>query len=296
MTSLPSVSVIVPHFNALDDLDACLGSLQGQDYPPERVEIIVCDNGSPIAEAELTSRIAGRAKLVFESQKGAGPARNRAVSHATGDVLAFVDSDCIAQPGWLSKGVEALARGDLVGGGVRVFARSASPTGAEVFEEIFAFNQRRYVEELGFSVTANLFCHRDVFEKVGPFLNGVSEDVEWCRRATMHGYKIVFARDALVAHPSRPDWPSLRQKWQRLLIEQFALVMQTGRVAGRAWWIVRQFAVAASVVPHSAKVLAATQFTWRQRARALGTLVRIRLWRAAYGLKMGLLGLHQSQD
>jgi len=285
---LPRVSVIVPHFNALDALGECLDSLGRQTYPADRTEIVVCDNHSPIDRAAIEARIAGHARLVYEDEKGAGPARNRAVGEASGEVLAFIDADCVADPAWLASGIAALPKGDIVGGRVRVFSRGKALSGPDAFEMIFAFNQQRYIEKLGFTGSGNMFCRREVFSAIGPFRTAVSEDVEWCHRATAIGFRLVFAPTAVVGHPSRHDWRSLREKWRRLTHEHYHL--HRGTAWSRAWWVVRQAVVAASVAPHAFPVLLAGGLTWRERMAALGTLARIRLWRAGYGLKLAWAG------
>ena len=282
---MPEISVIVPHYNDLDALNACLNSLEKQTLERDRFEIVVCDNNSPLPPDRIAQVTGSRAQLVSESEKGAGPARNRAVTETQGKTLAFIDSDCIAEPEWLENGLIRLTDADIVGGKVRVFSLADKPTGADLFEQIFAFDQKTYVEEKGFSVTANLFCARSTFDAVGPFRNGVSEDLEWCMRARRLGFGIAYADDAVVAHPSRPDWQSLRKKWERLTHETYALVRQEG--TSTASWQMRQLAVAASALPHSAKVLS-TSLSTSEKLRVLGTLWKIRLWRAAEGLKISL--------
>ena len=155
-TSSPRVSVVVPHYHDLARLGLCLDALVRQNYAADRVEIIVADNGSPAGEAAVREAIAGRARLVLAPEKGAGPARNAGAAAAEGEVLAFTDADCVPEPGWLAAGVAALAGADLVGGRVTVFTQDPdrlSP--AEAFECAFAFDNARYVQRLGFTVTAN---------------------------------------------------------------------------------------------------------------------------------------------
>ncbi|MGD9714766.1 MAG: glycosyltransferase family 2 protein, partial [Thermomicrobiales bacterium] len=159
LTHQPQISVIVPHFNDLSRLDQCLEALCRQTIERDRFEIIVADNGPPSGRAEVDAAIAGRARLADAPIPGAGPARNAGVALSRGEILAFTDCDCIPAPGWLTAGVAALDAADLVGGGMKVLvADEGRMTGTEAFETIFAFNNRRYVEEEHFSITANLLC------------------------------------------------------------------------------------------------------------------------------------------
>lgn len=273
-----AISVVVPHYNDLAGLDRCLAALAEQTVARERYEIIVSDNMSPQGADAVVAAIAGRARLVIATERGAGPARNAAAAEARGATLAFTDSDCVPAPGWLAAGVAGLERFDLVGGAMTVSIESAHElSGAEAFEQVFAFDNRDYVERKGFTVTANLFCRRDTFAAVGPFEVGVSEDLEWCHRARAKGYRIGYAADALVSHPARPDWPALLNKWRRLSAEAFALAAEQPR--GRWRWWVRSLALPPSVLLHAPRVLRAGSLTPAERGRALATLARLRWWR-----------------
>ena len=101
-------------------------------------------------------------------------------------------------------------------------------TAAEAFESVFAFQNERYVKHRGFTVTASMFVPRSVFDAVGPFENGVPEDIDWCRRARAKGYRIGFAPRSIVGHPARRTMDELERKWRRLTLEWF-----TAATAGR---------------------------------------------------------------
>lgn len=291
MTMAPKVSVIVPHYRDLDRLSLCLDSLERQTYPPDRFEIIVADNASPEGEAALARVVRGRAQIVIVREKGAGPARNGGVSKASGEILAFTDCDCIADPTWLAWGVDALSQADFAGGRVNVMIeRPGAPRPVEAFEAVFAFNNERYVKQLGFTVTANLFCPRALFDEVGGFRVGVSEDRDWSLRASAAGYRLAFAPEAVVSHPARRSWDELIGKWKRLNAEAFAL--QAGRKGHRLRWLLKCSLLPISALVHTPKVLAAPALSsWRQRWDALSVLYRLRMWRLFDAL--GLLAAAQ---
>jgi len=274
-----SVSVIVPHYDALDDLQRCLAALERQTYPPERMEIIVADNHSPCGFQAVETVVAGRARLVDVSTRGAAAARNGAIAIATGELLAFTDSDCIPHADWIEQGVAALDHHDLVGGRVVVSAcdeENVSPT--EAFEKVFAFDNRRYISAKHFSVTANLFCRRDHFQLVGPFHSDVSEDRDWCLRARAAGLRIGYAAGAVVVHPGRRNWQELRTKLARLNLETQAWYAQTG--FGRTRWLLRSMLLPASAIAHTPRVVFTQRLsTIGQRLGALRVLYRSRLWR-----------------
>ncbi|MDB5423136.1 MAG: hypothetical protein JWQ29_552 [Phenylobacterium sp.] len=286
MATRPKISVIVPHFQDLDGLDRCLDALGRQTCPTRDFEIVVADNNSPAGEAAVAARIAGRARLVVVTEKGAGPARNGGVAASRGETLAFTDSDCVPEPGWLADGAAALAGFDLVGGRMRVLVDDeAHMTGPEAFEAVFAFDNETYVKRKGFTVTANLFCAHKVFDAVGGFRVGVSEDLEWGQRARAAGYRIGYAPGAVVGHPARRTWPDLQRKWQRLSAETFGLVVSAP--GGRTRWLLRSFGLPLSAVAHTPKVLTSPALhTLRDRGRALAVLYRLRLWRFADALRL----------
>lgn len=280
----PSVSVIIPHYNDPAGLDACLAALARQTVEPR--EIIVADNASPQGEAEVARVIAGRARLVIVNERGAGPARNGGVAASTGDILAFTDSDCLPDSCWLEEAVSALADVDLVGGAMKVLvADEARLTPEEAFERVFAFDNRSYVEQKGFTVTANLFCRRAVFDKVGGFHVGVPEDLEWCHRARDAGYRISYAPRAVVGHLARSTWPELVRKGERLNREAFTLAV--GRPMGRAKWFIKALAMPLSAFVHSTRPMTSRNLTrTRDRFAALLLLHRQRSWRALHSLRL----------
>ena len=277
--SPPKVSVVIPHYNDLKRLDACLSALERQTYPREDFEIVVADNRSPVGLAAVEATVAGRARIVDAPTPGAGPARNAGVLATQAPLLAFTDCDCVPEPEWLTEGLKALETADFVGGRMFVlFPQGRAKNGAEAFEAVFAFDNRSYVLDQRFTVTANLFCPRSLFDAVGEFHTEVSEDKEWCLRAGDLGYRIGYAERASVGHPARENWPQLRKKWERLNSESYALWRQRG--SSRLGWLIRTWALLPSIPIHGLRVLTSPALNGMgERLAALGTLARSRLWR-----------------
>jgi GT2 family glycosyltransferase len=275
--NIPQVSVIVPHYADLDRLDACLCAIDAQTY--RDFEIVVGDNNSPCGLTTVTERVAGRARIAVQPEKGAGPARNAAVAASRAGILAFTDADCVPETGWLAAGVAALDSQGIVGGAMRVSVQSeAQMTAVEAFERVFAFDNEAYVRRDGFSVTANLFTHRATFDRVGPFQTGVSEDSEWCQRASKAGFHLIYAKGAVVAHPARLNWVQLVRKWERLAEESYALHLYNGR--STLTWLARSWLLPGSVIVHLPRVFRSQTISGlRPRLGAALILLRIRLWR-----------------
>ena len=282
----PRASVIVPHYQDLAGLDQALAALALQTFPASDFEIIVADNNSPIGLAAVEATVRRRARVVVVAERGAGPARNGGVGVARGDVLAFTDSDCLPEPGWLAAGIDTLAAFDFIGGRMKVLVVDhAQPTQAEAFETVFAFDNETYVRRKGFTVTANLFCTRSVFDAVGGFRTGVSEDLEWSSRARSRGFKIGYAPDAVVGHPARRTWAELQLKWRRLDGEMYQFFRR--QPAGRLRRLIHALGLPLSAVAHSPRVLASQALNSPgQKLAGLTMLFRLRLWRFVNSVRL----------
>lgn len=116
------VSVIVAARDSAATLPACLQALRAQDYAP--LEIIVVDDGS--GDDTATVAEAAGVRVVRTPPVGASAARNLGIEIARGEIAAFTDGDCVADPGWVRALVEALERSGATGAGgrqVNVFPR-----------------------------------------------------------------------------------------------------------------------------------------------------------------------------
>lgn len=286
-------AVIIPHYNDTVRLERCLGALMSQDR--SGVEIVVVDNNS-IEDLTAVRLRFPDVRFVFEQQKGAAHARNRGVRETTAPNLFFLDADCLPASNWLAVARRAVRQSDLVGGAIDVFDETPPPrNGAQAFETVFAFDYKDYIERKGFSVTANLLTTRAVFQDVGNFIDGLSEDMEWCLRARSKGYRIVLAEDLRVAHPTRSDWPALIKKFRRITNESFELKRLAGDTIGlRAQWGLRSVVMLLSPLAHLPKI-------WRnpklngsaERLAASLVLFRIRLVRASWMIAQAATSRHK---
>jgi GT2 family glycosyltransferase len=272
-------SVIVPHLDDYENLDACLRLLKEQSFPCDRTEIIVADNGSSRGLEAVRQIVGTRGRVVEATERGAAPARNVGVCASKGEAIAFIDSDCRPDRRWLEEGLAELQQADFVGGRVEVLVQDQQRmTAAEAFESVFAFQNERYVKRLNFSVTASMFVWRSVFDAVGGFENGVPEDLNWCLRARRKGYRIGFAAKSIVGHPARRTMPELRRKWRRLTLEWCEGARRDGK--GPILVLVRQWTVLMSIAPHALVALASKRVSGtRNRIMAIGALAQIRTYR-----------------
>ncbi|PPS45650.1 glycosyltransferase family 2 protein [Chroococcidiopsis sp. TS-821] len=213
------VSVIVPVFNDAKRLKLCLSALEKQTYPQTLYEVIVVDNASD-PEQNIASVVAQfkQTKTVYERSPGSYAARNKGISHAQGEVIAFTDADCIPAPNWIENGVRNLVgtpNCGLVAGKIEIFFKNPQRlTAVELYESIMALPQREFLEKHHYGATANVFTWKSVIEQVGVFDASLksSGDVEWGQRVAKYGYKQVYAEDTCVAHPARSSWRELYKR------------------------------------------------------------------------------------
>ena len=119
----PLVSAILPVFNREGSVARAIESVLGQTY--SRVELIIVDDGSTDATASVLARYAGRATILTQENGGAYKARNLALRHASGSLVAFIDSDDSWRPDRLERQVPLLRRSEvgLIFGDVRILTR-----------------------------------------------------------------------------------------------------------------------------------------------------------------------------
>lgn len=215
--SYPFVSVIIPVLNDFERLKKCLKALEEQTYPKKLYEVIVVDNGSDEDIEEVVAQFS-QAFAACESRPSSYAARNKGVSLAKGDVIAFTDADCIPVFDWIEKGVANLLQVSncgLVAGKIKIFFKEPEqPTAVELYESLTAFPQQQYIEELKFGVTANIFTFKSVINNVNLFDDSLKSggDREWGERVFSFGYAQIYADDTCVAHPARYSLYELHKK------------------------------------------------------------------------------------
>jgi len=209
------VSVIVPVYNDLAGVLRCLQGLSGQTYPASHVHVMLVDNGSTPA-----LRVEGAYPFEFEVLRcetpGSYAARNAGAKMARGGVFAFIDADCVPDPDWLAAGVAALERGEgqyVVGGEVRVLPPEPR-TGVGLYQYLVGFQQEENIRRKHFTVTANLFCYAEQFQRIGAFTESLMSagDLEWGQRARDASVAVMYASSAaVVTRPRASMSAAIRQ-------------------------------------------------------------------------------------
>lgn len=216
------VSVIVPARNRSEELQRCLEALTEQDFPREKFEVIVCDDGS---EEDLRAIVIGFRQDGFnvhyarQEPKGPAAARNLGIARSRGEVVAMTDSDTLPDRAWLRKLWESL---------------DANPDAVAVEGKVIANNEGEFDplgegpsnSSGGVYLTCNCAYRRGVLVRIGGFDETFPypayEDTELAARAQTLG-RIVWAPEAVVIHPQRPL--TLRTLMKKLRHWEFVLLM-----------------------------------------------------------------------
>lgn len=284
------ISVIIPHLNQPEALERGLSALDQQEGLAAASEIIVVDNGSRAMPTEICSRHAN-VTLLSQPIPGPGPARNMGVAAAKGDILAFIDADCVASQTWLATIERHFARSPdatVLGGDVYILqADPARPTLLEAYESVFAFRMKEYIQTKGFTGGGNLAVRTWVFRTVGDFLGiNIAEDTEWGHRASSMGYRVRYEPRMIVHHPARRTFAELTDKWARHISHEYRETQNTPM--WRTRWLLRAVAVLLSPAAEIPRVATSDRLSGaRARALAMVGVTRIRFYRCITMLAVG---------
>ncbi|MEA1964959.1 MAG: glycosyltransferase [Candidatus Aerophobetes bacterium] len=214
------VSIIIPTYNRKDVLRKALEFLFQQNYPKNRYEIILVDDGSTDGTKEMINSLTPPCRLVYLHQNRRGPhiARNLGIKNARGKIIVFVDSDIFAPADFIKEHIKFHSRfGDVVVSGPTVTTDKLK----DVFSDI---RRSKFRESLAWSgpslITSNLSVKREILLKVGGFneeFEGYGwHDWELGLRLKKLGLKVKRDVGAIVYHYKRKrnfsDIPSLCER------------------------------------------------------------------------------------
>ena len=228
----PRVTIIVPAFNEAARIAANVAALRAQNYPAEKLQIVVVDNGSTDRTFEI---LAGTPEILAlrEARPGSYAARNRALGHADGEVVCFTDADCSADADWVRNAVAALAAPGVgvVAGHVELdFGPRPRLSASELFEKCFSFKQAENARNR-VCVTANWTSRLALIRSFGGFDATLKSggDHRLAAQIAAAGHRIVYAPDAIVRHPARADFRELTRKRRRVIGGVFGTQCRAGR-------------------------------------------------------------------
>jgi len=196
----PLLSVIIPTHNSESVIKRCLDSLTSQSIPREQFEIIVVDDGSKDKTVNIAKEC-GADKIMEIDPCFQGEARNIGVENASGDILAFIDSDCGATNNWLEIILKEIKNSQAIGGPIINGNDHSLIAWAEYLMEFSGWDEFRKRSVAPFVPGCNLVCTKEVFERIKGFsINRLSEDVLFGFRLEEAGIPLLFVRELQVLH------------------------------------------------------------------------------------------------
>ncbi|MBN2241888.1 MAG: glycosyltransferase [Acidobacteria bacterium] len=211
----PRCSILVVNYNGKRHLDRCLSSFERLDYPSDRVEILLIDNGSEDDSENAARAGHPRVKLIRNPVNGYAAALNLGIARSEGDYVAFANNDVFADPAWLSvlvRSLETDPRAGCAGGKILFENGRINSAGHRALPDYYwedegydqedrgQYDSPREVE--GLCWAAVLF-RRKCLEDIGPLDEDYvfyCEDVDTSLRCRKRGWKILYAPDAVARH------------------------------------------------------------------------------------------------
>ena len=209
-SELPPVTIIIPVKNRPLDIFDCLTSLKTLDYPKDKMEIVVVDDGSNDDTREVIRSFDVRL-ICNDSSMGPAECRNIGEKAANGEILVFLDSDCTVKKDWLRDIIPffAVAHIGAIGGFVDSYYSKTSLDRYEMTCSPLNMGKRVLFDNQGNSnfyvPSCNFFVKRNVFREIGGFKTGmhVGEDVDFCWRMRQAGYPLLYLPLGVVFHKHR---------------------------------------------------------------------------------------------
>ncbi|MGA2320241.1 MAG: glycosyltransferase family 2 protein [Solirubrobacteraceae bacterium] len=292
--ALPLASVIVVCWNAAEVLRRCLDQLFAQDYP--NYELIVVDDGSNDDTLEVAERALARGEMTLvrsPRNRGCPHARNLGLREAKGEIIAFIDADGFAAPGWLSRIVEAFDADERIGGVASTVFFEANPlvingAGGTVNRQGWAadlsmnesYERAHIASEALYPMGCGMALRRSVIERVGPFddrMLNYYDDVDYGMRLWRAGYRVVVAPDAWIDHGfGRADGDS-SQKQMLCERHRMRVVLKHASARTLARWAAHEArAIREAPAPRRAVKLRAMAWNARHLPSVLASRWRLR--------------------
>jgi GT2 family glycosyltransferase len=201
------VSLVVPNMNNGPALDVFFRTLE-RNTTYRDVEVIVVDDGSTDRTPQITRKFPRLRYLRHELNQGLSVARNTGINAATGEVVAFTDSDCRADEDWLYYLVADLLNSEFAGiGGHNLLPPEDSWIAAAVMVSPGGPAHVMLTDRLAEHIPGcNMAFYKWALEEIGgfdPIFRKAGDDVDVCWRLQQLGYSLGFSSAGLVWHYRR---------------------------------------------------------------------------------------------
>jgi len=206
---VPFVSVIIPTRNRPGPLGSCLSHLASQDYPRDRFEVIVVDDGSHTPLDDTVDPFRERMNLTLLRQRnaGCGLARNKGASIARGELLAFTDDDAQPRPDWVAKLAQVFQtqRESIIGGRtVNALPENIYSSTSQLLIDVLYVHFNSGPTGPRFFAANNIAVPASGFRELGGFDRrfhlSAAEDRDLCERWLLKGWPMAYSPQAVVLH------------------------------------------------------------------------------------------------
>lgn len=202
----PRVSVVIATYNGAATLKTCLDSLLLLNYPD--YEILLVDDGSTDSTQAIAGQYPTLQNLRHPKNQGLSAARNTGIAAATGEIVAFTDSDCRADEDWLYYLIGDLVASRFTGmGGHNFLPPDDSPTAACVMASPGGPAHVMLNDRLAEHIPGcNMAFYRWALQLIGgfdPVYRKAGDDVDICWRLQQRGFRIGFNSAGFVWHYRR---------------------------------------------------------------------------------------------
>ncbi len=209
----PLVSVVIPMYNAQDWIEGLLESIQKQTY--NKIEIILVDDGSTDMSLELVTKFSNHnpgisLKVISRSNSGVSDSRNEGVRQATGELVAFVDSDDIWMAEKIERQVDTIlsSNASAVACSYVIFRDSDQKLLDVINPKWSAKSVENWLlfRSYGGLLSSTLMISKDTFYQAGPFRSNLSlsADIEFAWRL-LRITSVEILSDPLVGYRLRPN-------------------------------------------------------------------------------------------
>ena len=235
----PFVSVIIPALNGERTIRECLVSLLNMDYPVERREILVVDNGSTDRTAEIVKSFPVR--YLREEQRGVSYALNRGIEVGKGDILVFTNAHCVVTSSWLRELVQGFEReevgivaGEMVAYPPKTTVERYTAKRKPLLFQVYNLNN----PDLPWFSAGNVAIRREVVNQIGlfdPRLPG-GEDIDYSWRFFQSGtLKLIYRLRAVVFHRHHPTAWGLYKQYRAFGFAQAVLCRKYQKELSWGW-------------------------------------------------------------
>jgi glycosyltransferase involved in cell wall biosynthesis len=205
LAEYPMVSVVVCSYNGARTLEDCLESLQKMNYP--NYEVVFVDDGSKDNSQEIVAKFP-EVRNIRQENKGLSVARNVGIHASQGEIVAFTDSDCMADKDWLYYLVQTLTSADFAAvGGPNISPPATDWIQATVGVAPGAPSHVLLTDTVAEHVPGcNMAYWKWALEEIGGFdpeYRKAGDDVDVCWRIMQLGHQIGFSPSAVVWHYRR---------------------------------------------------------------------------------------------